>query len=83
MHKRLSQLVILLVRGYQLMLSPLLGNHCRHTPSCSQYMIQAIREWGLWKGIRLGLNRFTRCHPWGTSGYDPVPSKEEEEKSHV
>lgn len=53
----------------------MLGAHCRHTPSCSQYVIDAIREWGAFKGIWLGVKRIARCHPWGTSGYDPVPKR--------
>lgn len=63
------------IRLYQLTLSPLLGTHCRHTPSCSQYTIEAIREWGVPRGIWLGMKRIARCHPWGTHGYDPVPKK--------
>ncbi|HEY8512504.1 MAG TPA: membrane protein insertion efficiency factor YidD [Cyclobacteriaceae bacterium] len=63
------------IRLYQLTLSPLLGTHCRHTPSCSQYTIEAIREWGVLRGIWLGTKRIARCHPWGTHGYDPVPKK--------
>ncbi len=70
-----SNIFILPIRLYQLMLSPLLGTHCRHTPSCSQYAIEAIAEWGPIKGIWLGLKRIARCHPWGTSGYDPVPKR--------
>jgi uncharacterized protein len=54
----------------------MLGAHCRHAPSCSQYAIEAIREWGVIKGIWLGSKRIARCNPWGTSGYDPVPKKE-------
>lgn len=70
------KIFILPIRIYQLTLSPLLGTHCRHTPSCSQYTIEAIAEWGPIKGIWLGMKRISRCHPWGTSGYDPVPKKE-------
>lgn len=63
------------IRLYQLTISPLLGTHCRHTPSCSQYAIDAIQEWGVPKGMWLGVKRIARCHPWGTHGYDPVPKK--------
>lgn len=63
------------IRLYQLTLSPMLGTHCRHTPSCSQYAIEAIREWGVPAGIWMGVKRIARCHPWGTHGYDPVPKK--------
>lgn len=71
----LKRIFIIPIRLYQVTLSPLLGAHCRHTPSCSQYTIEAIQEWGVWKGIVLGAKRIGRCHPWGTSGYDPVPKK--------
>jgi len=74
----ISSLVLGLIRFYQVAISPLLGSHCRHTPSCSVYTAQAIREWGVFRGIALGFRRISRCHPWGTSGYDPVPKK----KSH-
>jgi len=73
----IKQIFILPVRLYQLTLSPLLGAHCRFEPSCSQYMIDAINEWGSIKGIWLGLRRIGRCHPWGGHGHDPVPKKSE------
>jgi uncharacterized protein len=62
-----------LVRAYQLTFSALLGRHCRHEPSCSHYMDEAMARHGLWAGGLIGLARVCRCHPWGTSGYDPVP----------
>ncbi|MCU0390573.1 MAG: membrane protein insertion efficiency factor YidD [Thermoflexibacter sp.] len=68
-----SKILIGLVKGYQLFISPLKPPTCRFTPTCSQYMIEAIRKHGAWKGFRLGLTRLRRCHPWGGSGYDPVP----------
>ncbi|HMT69083.1 MAG TPA: membrane protein insertion efficiency factor YidD [Saprospiraceae bacterium] len=71
----LSQIAILPVRVYQKFLSPLLPPSCRYQPTCSQYMIDAINEWGPLKGIWLGLKRIARCHPWGGHGHDPVPSK--------
>jgi hypothetical protein len=70
-----KRLFIFPIRLYQAILSPMLGAHCRHTPSCSQYTIEAILEWGAFKGVWLGMKRIGRCHPWGTSGYDPVPKK--------
>ena len=66
---------ILLVKIYQLIISPLFPASCRYTPTCSQYMIQAIKEWGVLKGGWMGLKRFTSCHPWGSCGHDPVPKK--------
>ena len=60
-------------------LSPLLvalfGNGCRFTPTCSHYTIEAVEKHGAIKGTLLGIKRFSKCHPFGTSGYDPVPSK--------
>lgn len=64
---------VLLVRFYQVCISPLKPASCRFTPTCSQYMLQAIRKYGPLKGIWLGAKRLLRCHPWGGSGYDPVP----------
>ena len=67
---------IALVRIYQTTLSPLLGSNCRHNPTCSMYAIQSLEEWGSFKGLRLTLRRIGNCHPWGTSGDDPVPKKD-------
>ena len=61
------------LRGYQLAISPLLGPRCRHLPTCSEYADEALRKHGLGKGSWLALKRIGRCHPWGSSGYDPVP----------
>lgn len=63
------------VRLYQIFLSPMLGKNCRYNPTCSNYMLQAVDEWGLFKGTWLGLRRISRCHPWGGSGDDPVPKR--------
>ena len=65
--------LIALVRGYQLAISPLLGSTCRFRPTCSHYMIEALRTHGPARGLWLGLRRIARCHPWGGHGYDPVP----------
>ncbi|MBO7283013.1 MAG: membrane protein insertion efficiency factor YidD [Alistipes sp.] len=64
---------ILLVRFYQLCISPLKPPCCRFTPSCSQYAIEAFRKHGAIKGLYLTIWRILRCNPWGGSGYDPVP----------
>lgn len=68
-----SKLIIGPVRFYQLAISPWTGNSCRYSPTCSQYMIEAVNEWGPLKGFWLGIKRIGRCHPWGSHGYDPVP----------
>ncbi|MBX7094427.1 MAG: membrane protein insertion efficiency factor YidD [Flavobacteriales bacterium] len=64
-----------LVRFYQMAISPLTGPTCRHTPTCSGYTIEAIREWGAFRGVWLGMKRLSKCHPWGTHGHDPVPQR--------
>ncbi|HCU58780.1 MAG TPA: membrane protein insertion efficiency factor YidD [Alphaproteobacteria bacterium] len=66
-------LLIKLVRIYQKFLSPLCGGCCRYRPTCSEYMIEALKKHGVIKGLYLGIKRILRCHPWGGSGYDPVP----------
>ncbi|HEY8404106.1 MAG TPA: membrane protein insertion efficiency factor YidD [Flavobacteriales bacterium] len=70
----MKKVFIFPIRVYQAVISPLLGPKCRHTPSCSEYAVQAINEWGVLKGIFLGIKRILKCHPWGTFGYDPVPT---------
>ncbi|HRI00151.1 MAG TPA: membrane protein insertion efficiency factor YidD [Saprospiraceae bacterium] len=71
--KLLSYFILGPVRLYQIFLSPLLGKNCRFEPTCSNYMIQAVKEWGPFYGFWLGLRRISRCHPWGHCGEDPVP----------
>ena len=61
------------VRGYRLLVSPLLPPACRFLPTCSEYAAEAIERHGAWRGIILASRRLARCHPWGGSGYDPVP----------
>ena len=70
----LQRLLIFLLRAYQIVLSPHLGAACRFVPSCSNYGIEALRRHGAWKGAWLTMRRLLRCHPWGASGYDPVPA---------
>ena len=62
-----------LIRAYQLTLSALIGRRCRYLPTCSDYASEAIRLHGAWHGAVLGFARVCRCHPWGQSGFDPVP----------
>jgi uncharacterized protein len=69
----LKKLFIIPVRIYQLMISPLIPGACRFHPSCSQYMIDAIKKHGVIKGSALGVKRISKCHPFGGSGYDPIP----------
>ena len=64
---------ILLVRFYQVCISPFKQPCCRFTPTCSQYALEALRKHGPIKGLYLTVRRIARCHPWGGSGYDPVP----------
>ena len=65
--------LILPGRFYQLCISPMLPPSCRYSPTCSQYAIEALRKHGPLKGLYLAVRRILRCHPWGGSGYDPVP----------
>ncbi|MFO1429377.1 MAG: membrane protein insertion efficiency factor YidD [Candidatus Competibacteraceae bacterium] len=76
----MRQCLILLLRAYQLVLSPLLGNHCRFYPSCSHYAVEAIERHGPWRGSLLAVRRLLRCHPWHPGGIDPVP--EPDKKPH-
>lgn len=69
----LSLPFIALIRLYQLVISPILGPKCRFTPTCSQYALEAIKKYGIFKGGWLAARRIVRCHPWGGHGYDPVP----------
>lgn len=69
----LSRFFILLIRFYQGAISPYLAPSCRYTPTCSQYGVEAIQKHGPFKGGWLTLKRLLSCHPWGGSGYDPVP----------
>jgi len=66
-------IVLLPVFFYRAVISPLKPSTCRYTPTCSKYAIDAVRKYGIFKGGYLALRRLLRCHPWGGSGYDPVP----------
>lgn len=71
----ISGILILLIRMYQTVVSPVLGPSCRYVPTCSEYARIAIQRFGWWKGGWMAVRRLLRCHPWGGSGYDPVPEK--------
>jgi len=66
-------LLIWLIRGYRMFISPLFPPSCRYQPTCSQYAIQAIERFGPWRGSWMGICRILRCHPFHPGGYDPVP----------
>jgi putative membrane protein insertion efficiency factor len=70
------RVALVAVHAYQLLLSPFTGGACRFTPSCSDYAIEALNRHGAWKGLRLAVARVARCHPFGSSGIDPVPPAE-------
>ncbi|OOG23484.1 membrane protein insertion efficiency factor YidD [Thioalkalivibrio denitrificans] len=74
--------LILLIQAYRLLLSPFVGQHCRFTPSCSCYAIEAIERHGALRGGWLTVRRLGRCHPWCEGGYDPVPETHERKHAH-
>jgi uncharacterized protein len=69
------------LRAYKLTLSPLIGRQCRFLPTCSEYAADALISHGPWRGSALAARRLCRCHPWGGSGYDPVPPPRKEAAS--
>jgi len=71
--KLLAVPFILLIKVYQVLISPLFPSSCRYSPTCSNYTLEALKKYGLFKGGWLGIKRISRCHPWGGSGFDPVP----------
>lgn len=73
MPRLIRRLFVLPIRFYQLLISPFLPPACRYQPTCSVYAAEAIMRHGLLRGSWLALKRLSRCHPWGGSGYDPVP----------
>ncbi len=68
-------LLVIVLRGYQLVISPMLGPTCRYAPSCSSYAVTAIRQRGAVAGCWLAARRLLRCHPWAAGGWDPVPER--------
>ncbi|MFT7614370.1 MAG: putative membrane protein insertion efficiency factor [Parvicellaceae bacterium] len=85
MRKIINTIFIFPVRLYQWFISPFYPSTCRHEPTCSQYTVEAINEWGPLKGVWLGIRRLSKCHPLGSWGPDPVPSnpKKEEQSSNI
>ena len=73
MKRLLSYLLLLPIYFYRKCISPMTSPSCRFTPTCSQYAVEAIKKHGPFKGLYLAVKRILRCHPWGGSGYDPVP----------
>lgn len=74
--RRLVLLAVrIVIRAYQFIISPWLIGNCKFVPSCSEYFLQAVHEWGVLKGSWLGLRRIGRCHPFGMGGIDPVPRR--------
>ena len=67
--------LVLLIRFYQEAISPFTPSTCRFEPTCSSYFLEALKVHGLIKGSYLGIKRILSCHPWGKTGYDPVPEK--------
>ena len=68
-------LLIKLIKIYKFLISPLLGDSCRYFPTCSDYSIESLRTYGLFKGLFLSLKRILSCHPWRDGGFDPVKKK--------
>ena len=78
----MRKLFILMIRAYQIVLSPVFGQHCRYTPTCSTYAIEAIQQHGAIKGSWLAAKRLVSCNPWHEGGYDPVPGTEHLHPEH-
>jgi putative membrane protein insertion efficiency factor len=68
-----QHLLVGLIRGYQILLSPFIGNQCRFTPTCSHYARGAVEKYGALRGSWMAVRRISRCHPWHPGGHDPVP----------
>lgn len=69
----MRRVLVAIIRAYQYLLSPWWGNHCRFTPTCSHYAVEALERHGVLAGLWLAIKRILRCHPWSAGGYDPVP----------
>lgn len=73
MRKVAISVLVFWVRAYQYLISPYTPSSCRFVPTCSEYAVEALKKYGPFKGTVLAAKRIARCHPWGESGYDPVP----------
>ena len=71
--KIIANILISLIKFYKMVISPYMAPSCRYSPTCSQYALEALKKYGLFKGGWLALKRILSCHPWGGSGYDPIP----------
>ena len=65
--------LVIIIKLYQFVISPLTPPSCRYSPTCSQYALEALKKYGIIKGVSLTFKRIIKCHPWGGSGYDPIP----------
>tara|TARA_B100001057_G_scaffold437874_1_gene469976 strand:+ start:1374 stop:1622 length:249 start_codon:yes stop_codon:yes gene_type:complete len=74
-------ILIKLIRGYKFLISPLIGDSCRYLPTCSEYSIEALKEFGFIKGVYFSVKRILSCHPWSKGGFDPI-KKETKVKSN-
>jgi hypothetical protein len=70
----MRRIIILVIRGYQYLISPYMAPSCRYTPTCSNYAIEAFQRFGFLRGLVLSVRRIFSCHPWHHGGYDPVPT---------
>jgi putative membrane protein insertion efficiency factor len=69
----MTRILLIVIKAYQYLISPMLGPSCRYTPTCSEYSAQAVKKYGAIKGLWLSIKRVGRCHPWHDGGYDPLP----------
>lgn len=69
----MTRILLIVIKAYQYLISPMLGPSCRFTPTCSEYATQAVKKYGAIKGLWLSIKRVGRCHPWHDGGYDPLP----------
>tara|TARA_B100001245_G_C22474360_1_gene242308 strand:- start:145 stop:402 length:258 start_codon:yes stop_codon:yes gene_type:complete len=67
--------IIFIIKLYQFIISPILKSNCRYWPTCSEYSVSVLKEHGLFRGLYFALKRILSCHPWGSTGYDPIPKK--------